>query len=564
MRIVSRAGMALHVSIRLAMLPVLAVLFGTSPASAHEGHDHGAPPPPVTTTIAPRADASSSDFELVAIARGTTLRIYLDTFRGNEPVEGAEVEVDGPGGTVKATAISGGAYAIDAPWLARPGTHDLAFTVLASGAIDVLTATLAIPEPVPSLPAVGGSWPWGARFAWTRDIQARVAAGDPSPWLVGAGAFLAGFVVSWLPRRRRGVAAGVVLGLLVVSAGTHAAGPAGTVPAVAERDMAQRFADGAVFVPKATQRILAIRTLFTEMRSFTGTVELPARIIPDPGASGFVQAAVAGRLAPPPGGFPRLGTPVAAGDVLALVQPAIPSADVTSQQQQARELDQQIALVERRLERSRQIQSVIARAQIEDAELDLRGLRIRRANLEQSPRDPEKLVAPVSGVIAAARAVAGQVAEPNAIIFQIVDPARLWVEASSFEAHSIAGAAHGRIGDGRAVPLAYRGSGLVDRNQAIPIQFSVEGPTRGLRVGQLLTVLASTGDERSGIAVPRTSVLRGANGQSIVYEHTNAERFLPREVRVEPLDGDQVLIVAGIGAGRRIVTQGAELLNQIR
>jgi hypothetical protein len=92
----------------------------------------------------------------------------------------------------------------------------------------------------------------------------------------------------------------------------------------------------------------------------------------------------------------------------------------------------------------------------------------------------------------------------------------------------------------------------------------VEGPTRGLRVGQLLTVQASTGDERSGIAVPRTSVLRGANGQSIVYEHTNAERFLPREVRVEPLDGDQVLIVAGIGAGRRIVTQGAELLNQIR
>jgi DNA-directed RNA polymerase beta subunit len=53
-------------------------------------------------------------------------------------------------------------------------------------------------------------------------------------------------------------------------------------------------------------------------------------------------------------------------------------------------------------------------------------------------------------------------------------------------------------------------------------------------------------------------------GQSIVYEHTNAERFLPREVRVEPLDGHQVLIVSGIEAGRRIVTQGAELLNQIR
>jgi hypothetical protein len=246
------------------------------------------------------------------------------------------------------------------------------------------------------------------------------------------------------------------------------------------------------------------------------------------------------------------------------VQPAIGAADVTTQQQQSRELDQQIALVERRLERFRQIQSVIARAQIEDAELELSGLRARRANLDRAPREPERLIAPVSGVIAAVQAVAGQIAEPNAVIFQIVDPTRFWVEALSFEAHAINGSAHGRFGDGRVLPLAYRGSGLAERNQAIPVQFSVEGEARGLRAGQLLTVLASTQDERSGIAVPRTSVLRGANGQSIVYEHTNAERFVPREVRVEPLDGARVLIVSGVEPGRRIVTQGAELLNQIR
>jgi hypothetical protein len=349
----------------------------------------------------------------------------------------------------------------------------------------------------------------------------------------------------------------------------EAAGPAAptataTAPIITERDVAQRFADGAIFVPKTTQRILGIRTLFTETRAYTGTVELPARLIPDPSAAGYAQASVAGRLMPPAGGFPRLGTRVTKGDVLAVVQPAIGAADVTSQQLQARELDQQIALVERRLERFRQIQSVIARSQIEDAELELSGLKTRRANLERAPRDTEELVAPVSGVIAAVQAVAGQIAEPNAIIFQIIDPERFWVEALSFEAHAINGDANGRFADGRTVPLAYRGSGLADRNQAIPVQFSVEASGRGLRAGQLLTVLAATQDERSGIAVPRTAVLRGPNGQSIVYEHTNAERFVPREVRVEPLDGQKVLIVSGVETGRRIVTQGAELLNQIR
>jgi hypothetical protein len=551
-------------SIPLKVLILLAALFGSSPAIAHEGHDHGAPPPPVSLTIAPRADASSADFELVAIARGTKLRIYLDTFRGNEPVLGAEIEVDGPGGTVKASPTPDGAYTLDAPWLTRPGSHDLAFTIQAKGLIDVLTTTLAIPEPSTPPVAAGGIWNWVVGTAWAQDIQVRFAKGDTSLWVVGGGSFLAGLFVAGLIRRWARTAAATALAALVLVNATPSEAASPSTPTMAARDVSQRFADGAIFVPKTTQRILAIRTLFTEMRTFAGTVELPARVIPDPSAAGFVQASVAGRLAPPPGGFPRLGTRVAAGEVLALVQPAIPAADVTSQQQQERELDQQIAIIERRLERFRQIQSVIPRAQIEDAEIELQGLRTRRANIERAPREPEKLVAPVSGVIAAVQAVAGQIAEPNAVIFQIVDPSRFWVEALSFEVHAINGAAKGHFGDGRTVPLAYRGSGLADRNQAIPIQFSVEVVARGLRAGQLLTVFASTNDERTGIAVPRTSVLRGPNGQSIVYEHTNAERFLPREVRVEALDGDQVLIVSGIDAGKRIVTQGAELLNQIR
>ncbi len=547
---------------------LFAVLFlSCSSAGAHEGHDHGAPPPPVSTTIAPRADASSNDLELVAIARGDRVRIYLDTFRGNEPVNGAQIEVDGPGGTVKASPDGDGAYSIPAPWLAKPGNHDLAFTVMAGDIMDVLTATLAIPEPAGSAPVSASVWSSFVGSAVAQNIRHRFSERDISLWLVAGAAFLAGLVAARLFRPRRGQAAVAVvaaLPFLALSGSADASGPTAQKPAIAERDVAQRFADGAIFVPKTTQRILAIRTLFTEERSYAGSVELPARLIPDPTTSGYVQASVAGRLAPPPGGFPRLGTRVQAGDVLAFVQPAIGAADVTSQQQQARELDQQISLVERRLERFRQIQGVIARAQIEDAELELGGLRLRRANLDRAPREAERLVAPVTGVIAAVQAIAGQIAEPNAVIFQIVDPGRFWVEALSFESHALEGTANGRFSDGRSLPLAYRGSGLADRNQAIPVQFSVEGEVRGLRSGQLLTVLASTQEERRGIAVPRTSVLRGANGQSIVYEHTNAERFMPREVRVQPLDGQRVLIVSGIEAGRRIVTQGAELLNQIR
>jgi membrane fusion protein, heavy metal efflux system len=64
--------------------------------------------------------------------------------------------------------------------------------------------------------------------------------------------------------------------------------------------------------------------------------------------------------------------------------------------------------------------------------------------------------------------------------------------------------------------------------------------------------------------VPRGSVVRSANGQDVVYEHVTAERFQARLVRTQPLDGERVLIATGISSGRRVVTQGAELLDQVR
>jgi cobalt-zinc-cadmium efflux system membrane fusion protein len=247
------------------------------------------------------------------------------------------------------------------------------------------------------------------------------------------------------------------------------------------------------------------------------------------------------------------------------VRPSVDSADVTTQQQQARELDQQMSLVMRKLERLRAIERVVARSQIEDAELELKGLQTRRANLDRVAVQAEGLVAPVDGVIAASNAVAGQMAAPNTIVFRIVDPGRLWVEALSFAANALEGPAQARRADGRTFELTHAGTGLADRNQAVPVHFAITaGQASGPRVGEFLTVLASMSEERPGIALPREAVLRGGNGQSIVYEHTSAERFVPREVRVEPLDADRVLVMAGLEAGRRIVAQGAELLNQIR
>lgn len=474
---------------RPARVLMAAVFFAvlTIPVRAHEGHDHGAPPPPVSASIAPRFEASSETFELVGVLRDGKLRLHLDRFLGNAPVDNAELDVETPAGPQKARALGGGNYEIDAPFALKPGSHNLIATITLQGEIDILTAALVVPPEEPGRPRPGAT------------------------------------------------------------------------------DLAQRLPDGAVFVPKPSQRILGLANRKVASEAHPRAITLPGRIVPDPNASGVVQASVAGRISAPPGGFRRLGARVKAGDVLAIVQPAISTADLATQGQQIRELEQQLALVSRRLERYRQMApGSVTRAQVEDAELEQAGLQARRQAVERIQREPEALVAPVDGLLASASVTAGQMADPNAILFQIVDPARLWVEALSY-----AGVVTGERGsavlpDGRALSLAFEGAGLSDRNQAVPLHFSVQANEASLRLGQLVSVEMETGESRTGLAVPRISVVRAANGATLVYEQSNPERFAPREVRVEPLDAQRVLVISGLEAGARIVTTGAELLHQVR
>ena len=546
-----------------------AVLIATiGSASAQEGHDHEAKPPQVSASVGPRGEASSDAFELVAFARGTELLIYLDRFATNEPVEGATIDVETPQGPAAAMVHAGDAYRLKAPWLAAPGRFDLIFTVTAGGTTDVLPLTI---DTTGHGAPLGGQGAAPAAHQFLSDRAAEVM----QPAILGAG--LVGFLLGLIPvavsRRRRRVATAVIL-ILLLCLGTKSGiahegedhGDPKPATLSAGSELAQRLPDGTIFVPKSIQRIFGLRTELTESRPYRRSIELPGRIVPDTNASGYVQASIGGRLAPPPGGFPRLGTPVKRGDVLAYLTAPLQAIDVSTMRQQQGDLDQQISIVERRLARYETLapNGAVPRSQLEDTRLELQGLKQRRASLDNVPREPEALVTPVSGVVADGAPVAGQIAQPNAVIFHIVDPLRLWIEALSFE--SIVGTedASAVTSNGKKLSLAHRGSGFADRSQSIPIHFAIEDYVAGLRVGQFVTVLVTTNDQKQGIAIPRTSLVRGTNGQDFVFEHVNAERFMPRAVRVEPLDGDRVLVLAGLVPATRVVVQGAELLDHVR
>jgi hypothetical protein len=98
-------------------------------------------------TALPRVVAQSETFELVAELRAGELTILVDRYESNEPVLGAQLEVES--GVLKAVAAfraEQGDYAVtDAAMLkalATPGEHGLVFTLVAGNDSDLLDGTL--------------------------------------------------------------------------------------------------------------------------------------------------------------------------------------------------------------------------------------------------------------------------------------------------------------------------------------------------------------------------------------------------------------------------------------
>jgi hypothetical protein len=340
----------------------------------------------------------------------------------------------------------------------------------------------------------------------------------------------------------------------------------GEAPAAPSANGPQRGPDGSVFLPKPAQRQLGVRTLVAEAGELPRAFELNGRVVMDPNAGGQVQPLHAGRIEPGPHGLPHPGQAVRRGEVLAYVRPALAPIERAGQAAQLAELRAAQALAAQRAARLKELADTVPRKDIEAADSEAQSLAARIAVLDRGLAEREALVAPVSGVIASANVVAGQVVEARERLFEIVDPARLRIEALAFDpAQALAiGSASLAVGTER-VPLAFVGAARSLREQALPLVFRAEGRAlAALAVGQPVRVVVQGRDKVAGIAVPVAALMRNPANQTIVWVKTAPERFEPRTVTVAPLDGVRVAVTSGLKAGDRVATQGATLINQVR
>ncbi len=352
----------------------------------------------------------------------------------------------------------------------------------------------------------------------------------------------------------------------------------GDAPAMAASNAPKRAPDGSVFLPKPSQRQLAIRTVQTKTTSEPRTLDLPGRVILNPVSGGRVQSTQAGRLQSGPNGLPQPGQKVVRGAVLAYVLPSVGLLESANQRAHAAEISAQLQSAKKRLARLQQLEGSVPQRDIDDAKIMLASLELRAASVGDSLSAREALLAPVSGVVAsvAANAMAGQVVDAREVLFEITDPDTLTIEAIAFDSATAGDIAGGAVAlAGQSIALTFVGAARSLRDGQLPLIFRATsaknvangkpvGPFAFFSIGESVKVSVHSKTIIEGIAVPSAAIVKNPSNQNIVWVVERPEQFVPRVVRFAPLDGSRVLVLSGLQSGERVVTDGAPLLNQVR
>lgn len=540
---------------------LLVLTVSLSGSLAHEGHDHGDDEKSVAVSSAfPRVTAQSDRYEIVGILKNGELSIFVDDAVSNQPVVDVNLQVTiGDAEAVEAKRDPNG-YVVPLPNPERSGSTEVIFAISGGQGDDLLVGSFT---PSPSIEPPSQQSP-----AWFS--RGRTAMGLA---IVG---IVLGLLFGYLRsqgRRRASYVAGLASGACVLlaaaaSGGWQNASVSSATPQQAQSDAPRRLPDGTAFAAKPTQRLLDIRTATAEPRTARPASSLIGRVIGDPNRSSIVQSIYGGRIVPNEGALPRIGQKITKGETLVRIEPYLPIADRTTISEKMAEIEQLIAVAETKINRLRPLaeRGAAPMGQLNDLESELAGLRARRETVRDSRSGYELLRASTDGVITMAKAVPGQVVQPQDVLFEIANPQGLWVEALAYDDIDLSGSVEAAAtgSEGTSFDLSYLGTSRTLRQHASVIHFSIPEPPSNLRIGQPVTVLVQAGAAKEGLIFPRDAVVRSSNGENVVWLHVDPERFEPRSVRILPLDAKNVIVAAGLDASDRVVVRGADLVNQIR
>jgi len=363
----------------------------------------------------------------------------------------------------------------------------------------------------------------------------------------------------------------LILGSLAVSAAPGAHGPDGehlTEAASTQSNGIGRQADGSVQMPMADQRQLGIYTRLAQSSTTAQYVQLDAVVRHHPSGRAVVQPSSDGRLDAAPGGLPVSGQRVKAGDVLGYIRYQDTAYELASQNSELIALRSDAEQALRDIRRLEALGDLAPKQQLEQLQTQLQRLEQQQQLLQQGLEKPEVLLAPMSGIVHSENISRGQWVAAGTTMFEIIDPAKLLIEAATANANLAADIDSAVVEHAPDISLHFLGNAARLKQGQIPLYFepvlSDSAVSVPLILEQPVRLRAKLKQQQQGIVLPAEAVVRNSANMAVVWIKLSAERFLPQQVQYKVLDPAHVLIVHGLGGDNRVVVQGASLLNQVR
>ncbi len=279
----------------------------------------------------------------------------------------------------------------------EPGRKPLTFTVTADGEADLLAGILVIPSEAEAEDYSDALWK------------------RPAVWLLMMAAALGGFFLSFAfrpvrlppdslaspaphiaaaPPAKSARVSAVVAALALLAAlqspaveaheghdhGEEQGAPvtAGIAPS--------KLPNGEVFLPKSTQRLLRVRTQAAKSGQALAGKELVGTVVADPAHEGRVQAPMDGQVELAAGELSYVGKTVTAGEILALIAPAMPVYERGTLQQVTADVEGKLRIAEQKLARLTRISGdYVPQREIDDTKSEIESCASRSACWNRSP-----------------------------------------------------------------------------------------------------------------------------------------------------------------------------------
>jgi hypothetical protein len=174
--------------------------------------------------------------------------------------------------------------------------------------------------------------------------------------------------------------------------------------------------------------------------------------------------------------------------------------------------------------------------------------------------------APISGVVTERAANAGLNVDTSAKLFTVVDLSTVWVVADVYEKDF----SRVRVGTAASVTtkafpdavvkgrVSYVDPQVSPEARTAKIRIEVPNPRQELRLGMFADVSIESGGKVSTTHIPNTAG-QHVGDRTVVYvaDPKQPGRFVEREVRLGDVIGNDVVVLSGVQAGDRIVTDGS-------